>query len=54
MSMMDQQKSYILTKAWQTLYLHDGSTKNEPIGKNMAKHLMSIMDQQKPYILTTA
>ena len=45
MSMMDQQKTYILVKAYQTFYVHDGSMEIIHIGISIAKHFLSIMYQ---------
>ena len=51
MFMMDQRKSYILAKAWQTFYVHDGSIEIVYIIKIEAKYFMSMMDQWKLQII---
>ena len=47
MSMMDQQKMYILVTTSKIFYVHDGSTKIITIGRDKTTHPMSMMDEQK-------
>ena len=51
MSMMDQRKSYLLVKAYETFYVHDRSTEIVYKGKNIEKDFMTMIDQWKSYIL---